>query len=560
MRMRRPTTVRLLAAVAVAGVGISMAGCAADPGDTKDNNKTAFVFAGAGDPTSLDPSLASDGETFRVTRQVFETLLTHERGGSKIVGGLAEKWDNSEDGTEWSFTLRDGVKFSDGEALTAQVVCDNFDRWYNWEGNYQSSAISSYWQDTFGGFAKNGDRELPDPNYKSCDAADDLNLTIKVNKSSARLPGGFTLQSMAIHSPKALAGYEKQDIQGDSDDALTYPDYSQEAGTAVGSGPYVIKEWDHGNNEVTLVRNDDYWGEKAKIKTIVIKTIPAENDRKQALLSGDIDGYDLVAPQDVDALKDEGMEVPTRDPFNLMYLGMNQKKDGKDTPLADHDVREAIAHAIDKKKILDQVYPPGSEVATQFLAPALDGWSKDVPEYEFDTDKAKELLKKAGEEDLTIDVCYPTDVTRPYMPAPDSIFENIKADLENVGVKVEANAMTWAPDYLDKTAAGACSLYILGWTGDYNEAYNFIGTWFGSPDPAWGFNEKEIFDALDAVDAEPDPAKRVPMYEEANNTIMEFIPGVPISHSSPSIAFASYVNPPTTSPLTAEDFAEISFK
>src|SRR5699024_1004855 len=106
-------------------------GCAADPGSSKDNDKTPFTFAGAGDPTSLDPSLASDGETFRVTRQVFETLLKHEDGGTEIVGGLAETWEQNEEGTQWSFKLRDGIKFHNGEDLIAETVCNNFDRWYN---------------------------------------------------------------------------------------------------------------------------------------------------------------------------------------------------------------------------------------------------------------------------------------------------------------------------------------------------------------------------------------------------------------------------------------------
>ena len=558
MRMTRPKAAGILAAAAA--TALVAAGCAADPGESKDNDSTVFRFAGAGDPSSLDPSLASDGETFRVTRQVFETLLQHEDGGSEIVGGLAETWDVSEDGTEWTFSLRDGVKFHNGEDLTAEAVCMNYDRWFNWSGMYQSASMSQYWQDTFGGFAENEDDELPDPNYDSCTATDDLNLTIKVKESSSRLPGGFTLASMGIHAPESLKTYESQAPEGDNAESLTYPEYSQEAGAAYGTGPYKYVKWDHANNEVTIERNDSYWGDKAKIKTIVFKTIPKENDRKQAMLAGDIDGYDLVAPQDIAELEEAGMQVPVRDPFNLMYLGYNQTKDGKPTPLADHKVREAIAHAVNKDKIIKQVYPPGATAAIEFQPPTLDGWAEDVATYDYNVDTAKQLLADADQEDLTLDFCYPTDVTRPYMPAPDSIFENIKADLEAIGITVEDRPLTWAPDYLDTTATGGCSLQILGWTGDYNEAYNFLGTWFAANDPQWGFNDKDIRDALAAADLEPDPANRVPLYQEANRLIMDFIPGVPISHSAPALAFADYVNPPETSPLTQENFAQASFK
>ncbi|HZE38124.1 MAG TPA: ABC transporter substrate-binding protein [Stackebrandtia sp.] len=560
MRLKKPKTYALLAAIPALALAATTA-CTASA--THSNDKTAFVFAGAGDPKSLDPSLASDGETFRVTRQVFEGLLTHKSGGTKIVGQLAKTWDTSKDGKTWTFHLHDNVKFHDGSKLTAQVVCDNYDRWFNWKGTYQNAAVSTYWQDTFGGFKHNESKETPPPNYNSCTAKDDLTPVIKVNHASARLPGGFTLASMGIHSPKSLKTYAKESApKGDDPAKLTYPDYSQKAGEAAGTGPYKYKKWDHGESEVTLTRFDGYWNakEKAHIKTMIVKTIPKENDRKQALLSDEIQGYDLVAPQDVSTLKDKGMQVPKRGVFNLMYLGMDQKKDGKKTPLADKRVREAIAQAINKKKIIKQIYPPGATVAKEFLAPTLDGYSDDVKTYDYNKDAAKKLLKDAGQSKLKIDLCEPTDVTRPYLPDPEDVSQNIKADLEAIGVTVTENPMKWNPDYQDAVNNGKCSLYILGWTGDYNEAYNFLGTWFGTYKDSWGFKDKKIFDLLDKIDNEPSVSKRKDMYVEANNLIMKYLPGVPIAHSPPSIAFASYVNPPKVSPLTSENFAETSFK
>lgn len=161
-------------------------------GRLQGGDKDTFVFAGAGDPGSLDPALASDGETFRVTRQAFEALLEHEPGGSKLVGGLAEKWSSDPAGKVWTFNLRQGVKFHDGEALNAAAVCANYDHWFNWKGTYQSSAVSYYWQTIMGGFAKNEDAEAPKPNYKSCTAKDDNTAVIEVNEPSANLPGGFS--------------------------------------------------------------------------------------------------------------------------------------------------------------------------------------------------------------------------------------------------------------------------------------------------------------------------------------------------------------------------------
>lgn len=543
--------------MAALAVGLIATGCSSerDTGKGGEGGDT-FIFGGAGDPTSLDPALASDGETFRVTRQAFEALIEHEPGGTELVGGLAESWDSNEAGTEWTFNLRKGVKFHDGETFDAEAVCANYDYWFNWTGAYQSSAVSYYWQTIMGGFAKNEDKETPKANYKSCTAKDESTAVIEVNEPSANLPGGFSLQALAIHSPKAIEAYKKEKASGEGD-AISYPKYSQEAGTVAGTGPFKITKWNKGNKEVTLERFDDYWGEKAGVKTLVFRTIDTEEGRRQALQAGDIHGYDLVAPSDVKTLENEGFQVPTRDVFNIFYLGFNQEKS---KVLQKKEVREAIAHAIDRDHIVKTQLPEGGVKATQFMPDTVAGYSDKVKTYDFDPAKSKDLLADAGEEKLTLDFCYPTEVTRPYMPAPADMFELMKADLEKAGIKVKPRAMKWNPDYVDSTQSGSCSLYLMGWTGDFNDGYNFIGTWFGGYDTQWGFKNDKVFDAMKAAETEPDVKKRTALYEKANEVIMDFLPGVPVSSSPPAIAFAKDVNPPKVSPLTQENFAEVSLK
>jgi peptide/nickel transport system substrate-binding protein len=556
MRIFKSRAVR--AVTAALAVGMIATGCASERGKDGDKGgeKDTFVFAGAGDPGSLDPALASDGETFRVTRQAFEALLEHEAGGSKLVGGLAESWTGNPAGTVWTFNLRKGVKFHDGEAFNAAAVCANYDHWFNWKGTYQSSAVSYYWQKIMGGFAKNEDKEAPKANYKSCTAKDENTAVIEVHEPSANLPGGFSLQALAIHSPKALKEYEKQAASGKGE-AITYPKYSQEAGTVAGTGPYKVVKWNKGNKEITLERFDDYWGEKAKVKNLVFRTIATEEGRRQALQAGDIDGYDLVSPADVKTLEQGGFQVPTRDVFNLFYVGMTQEKN---PALKKPQVRQAIAHAIDRENIVKTQLPEGGKVATQFMPDTVAGWSDKVKTYPHDTNKAKQLLAAAGESKLKLEFCYPTEVTRPYMPAPQDMFELMKSDLEKAGVTVTPKPMKWAPDYLDATEAGSCALHMLGWTGDFNDGYNFIGTWFAKYDKQWGFKEPKVFDAVNAGSKIGDPTKRVDAYKKANEAIMEYLPGLPISSSPPAIAFGKNVNPPKVSPLTQENFAEVSFK
>jgi peptide/nickel transport system substrate-binding protein len=197
-------------------------------------------------------------------------------------------------------------------------------------------------------------------------------------------------------------------------------------------------------------------------------------------------------------------------------------------------------------------------VATQFIPPSLEGYSEDVTTYDYDAEKAKQMLADAGAEDLTITFCYPTDVTRPYMPAPKDIFDMISSDLQAAGVTVEAKPITWV-DYIPTTRSGECPLYLLGWTGDFADPYNFLGTWFATESTEWGFDNQEVFDSIAAANTEPDEAKRVELWKTANETVMEELPGLPISSSPPSIAFAANVYPPDVSPLTREDFSQVYF-
>ncbi|MCH7232620.1 ABC transporter substrate-binding protein [Glycomyces sp. L485] len=518
--------------------------------DETANEDTPFVFGTPGDPSSLDPVFASDGETFRVTRQIYDTLLDHDC--TEIVPGLAEDWEQNEDGTEWTFHLREGVTFHDGAPLDGAAVCANFDRWNNFTGGYQSPNYTYYYSNFFGGFAEN-DPDMgieAETNYAGCEA-DGLTATIRINEYTANFPGAFSMATTAIVSPASLEQITDDEVQT-ADDPL--PGYTQESGVLAGTGPYQLTEWDHGEQAVTLERFDDYWGEPAKVRTVIFRTISDENARRQALDAGDIHGYDLVAPADVQPLVEAGSQVPTRGVFNILYMTYNQTYED----LADHSVREALSHAVNRQRIVDSVLPPGGTVATQFMPPSLEGWSEDVVEYEYDPDRATELLAEAGQEDLTLEFCYPTDVSRPYMPAPKDIFDIIASDLEAVGVTVEAMPITWV-EYIPATRSGECPLYLLGWTGDFNEAYNFLGTWFATESTEWGFDNAEIFDGLAEAAAEPDPAVRAGHWTSLNEIIMEELPGLPISHSPPSIAFAPNVYPMDVSPLTQEDFSEMYF-
>jgi len=233
-------------------------------------------------------------------------------------------------------------------------------------------------------------------------------------------------------------------------------------------------------------------------------------------------------------------------------LAINQ---ANNPALKDIRVRQAIAYAINRQAIVDSKYPEGSQVAQEFQPPGLEGYNDSVTKYDYSVDKAKSLLQAANATNLTLSFYYPTEVTRPYMPAPKDIFELISANLQAVGIKVTPVALKWSPDYLNAVQQGTKhDLHLLGWTGDYADAYNFIGTFFDRQKSEWGFNNPPLFAQFKQADTEPDLAKRTQKYQDLNAKIMEFLPGVPIAHGPPSLVLGKDLDGVKASPLTDERY------
>ena len=195
------------------------------------------------------------------------------------------------------------------------------------------------------------------------------------------------------------------------------------------------------------------------------------------------------------------------------------------------------------------------------MPPEVVGYADDVTTYDYDPEKSKQLLQEAG---LTLPVpitfWYPSDVSRPYMPDPKRNFEAFRASLEQSGFKVTPKTAPWSPDYLGNVDEGNAQVYLLGWTGDYGDPDNFVGTFFQNPQKAWGFDNKEIFTALNDAETETDLEKRQQLYQEANRKIMDFLPGVPYVHTKPALAFQSNVKGYVPSPVSLEPFSIVSIE
>jgi len=543
----------LLAVTGAALAALVLSGCVAsersdDGGEAAGDVDGTFVFAASSDPASLDPAFAQDGESFRVSRQMFEGLVGTEPGTADPAPLLAESWESSEDGMSHTFTLKEDVTFHDGTPFNAEAVCANFDRWYNWTGLAASEAFGYYYNKLFKGYADSP----ADAVYRSCTPDGDYSVTIDLNKPFAGFVASLSLPSFSMQSPSALQEFGADDVSG-SAEAPVLSEYAM--GHPVGTGPYQFDEWAPGE-QVTLKAYDDYWGEAGQIDEIIFRTIDDPTARRQALESGSIDGYDLVGPADTKALEDDGFTMVSRPPFTILYLAFNQAI----PELQDPKVREALSYAVDKDALISQVLPEGTEKAIEFVPDTVNGYNPDVTTYDYDPEKAKSLLAEAGYDEanpLKLTFNYPVNVSRPYMPDPEQIFTVLSSQLAEVGVETTPVSEEWV-EYLDRTTGTADhGIHLLGWTGDYNDTDNFVGVFFGQQSSEWGFDNPELFQKLNEARGVSNLEDQTALYEEINEMVAQFIPGVPIAHPAPTLAFDPRVESYPASPVNDEVFTDI---
>jgi peptide/nickel transport system substrate-binding protein len=544
----------LLFAVAV----VVVAGCGgSDDNASEGGGKSGgtLVFAGAADPVSLDGALVSDGESIRVITQIFETLINLKPGTTELEPGLATDWEVSPDAKTYTFSLREGVKFHDGTDFNAAAVCANFDRWYNFKGPLQSPSASYYYGAFFGGFKKNESEDLSDPLYKSCEARNPTTAVVTLTRPSASLLGALVQQAFSIASPTALKKYKADAGTLDPDTGFK-PSGTFGTQHPAGTGPFEFVSWTR-EDRLVLKRFEGYWGDKAKLDQLIIRPIADNAARLQALQNDEIQGYDLVEPQDVATIQgDDNLKILDRPAFNVAYVGINQKK----APFDDLKVRQAVAYGLDREAVVNNFYGGRGVVAKEMMPPEVEGYADDVTEYKYDPAKAKQLLQQAGVKmPLKVDFWYPSDVSRPYMPNPKNNFEAFSASLNKSGFKVVPHTAPWDPDYLGRVDEGtAGDLNLIGWTGDFADADNFIGTFFQDYSPQFGFRDPKLFKLLDNAEIESDRAKRIDMYKEANRMIMEELPAVPYAHTKPALAFRKDVNGFVPSPTTNELFSTVT--
>ena len=418
----RGTTLRLTLVLAVSV--LALVGAAAAVSGLVLKKADTLIFAGASDPTYLDPALVSDGESFRITEQIFEGLVALKPGSTVIMPALAKKW-SSKNGKDWVFQLRKAT-FHDNTAFNAKAVCYNFDRQYNFTGPFQDASATYYWQTVFLGFHHNASADLSPSLYKSCTTKGNYTATIHLAKRSSSFLAGLVISSFGIQSPTALKKYGAD--QGEIRNGTFYPTGSYAFSHPTGTGPFQFESWKVGES-VSITRFSKYWGKKAKLARIIVRPIANNTARVQALQTGEIYGADLIQPQDVPTIQsNNNLKLLNRPAFNVAYVTIHQ---GPGSPMNDIKVRQAVAYGLDRAGVIGSFYAGRGQVAQEFQPPKLFGWTNKVPKYPYNPTKAKELLNSSScHVPCKVEFWYPTGVSRPYMPDPKRNFEAFSASLE----------------------------------------------------------------------------------------------------------------------------------
>ena len=452
------------------------------------------------------------------------------------------------------------MTFQDGTPFNADAVVANFDRMANFVEELQASAY--YYQQVFGF----GDDSILD----SVEATDDMTVVFTLKRPNPNFLYGLALPCFGIVSPAVLESTNADDPAG------TFGTEVTQAGT----GPFILDSYTP-DEEATMVRNEDYWGDKAPLDRLIIRPIADPAARLQALEGGSIQGYDLVSPSDYEAVTGAGFQLVERLSFNTLYLGLNPNArenakaagrtyygDSGESPLKDLKVRQAIemAHR--------QGGPhPGllwrSGLGGDNFMPDTSQWADvigaAVTPVPFDLDGASQLLADAGftaDNPAVVHFWFPTEVTRPYMPDPAGLHQAITQMLEDAGFVVESHSDIWDdPGYLFDAQNGYYDLHFLGWTGDWDDPGNFYGIHFAysGGEPAVQFGcDADIEDALATANEEANPEARGADWAEVAKAVHDNVCFVTLVHGDTAVALAPNVSGYQVNPTGSESLATVS--
>ncbi|WP_407538968.1 ABC transporter substrate-binding protein [Deinococcus radiomollis] len=499
-----------------------------------------LVYGGNGEPVSLEPGNITDGISLTVQRQIYNTLVDFKDGTTDAIPSLAVSWKSNAAATSWTFTLRRNVKFQDGTPFNADAVVFNWNRFWDAKdptGFRDQGRTFEIMGDLLGGFK--GDKTAA---IKDIVKVDDYTVRFDLTGGNSVFPVVAGSSYFGIASPTAIKA------QGAK--------YGTPASTPVGTGPFSFVSWKTGD-AVTLKANPTYWGTKARVDTLVIRSIKDASQRLNELKAGTIDFASDLTPDSLAAVKsDRNLTAVLKPSFNVGFVSMNNKN----PILAKQAVRTALSMAINKKAIAEAFWN-GLAVSNSSFLPPVMGWANDksLPtDYKYDPAAAKKMLADAGYPNgFSVDFWY-MPVSRPYFPTPKPIAEAVAADLSAIGVKVNLKTEDWAKYLQDRNKGPGFDMYMIGWTGDYGDPDNFYGAYYGAnASDDINYNPAILQTLLEQGRAALTQDAKAKVYSQLHKLTYEAAYRIPMVHSQPLAAARTYVKGWVPSPLGSEAWNKI---
>ena len=475
-----------------------------------------LVFCSEGSPEGFNPAFYTAGTTFDASsRQIFNKLSEFKRGTTEIGPGLAEKWDISADGLEYTFHLRKGVKFHTTKKFTptrdfnADDVLFTFMRQLDKEHPYHKVGNASY--EYFNSMSM---QDL----LKDIVKVDDYTVKFILTRPEAPLIANLGMDFASIFS----AEYADKMMKAGTPDVIDFE--------PVGTGPFQLVAYQK-DAVIRYKAHPDYWAGKAPIDYLVFAITPDASVRYQKLKSGECHVMPYPNPADLEAMgKDADINLLQKEGLNVGYMAYNTKMAPFDNP----KVRKALNMAINKQAILDAVFQGAGKAAKNPIPPTIWSYNDAVVDDPYDPSAAKKALAAEGVKDLKMKI-WAMPVQRPYNPNARRMAELLQNDFAQVGVKVEIVSYEWG-EYLkrskDEDRDGAV---LLGWTGDNGDPDNFLAVLLGC-DGVGGANRSQwcyqpFEDLIQKAKIVADPAERTKLYEQAQAIFKEQAPWATIAHS-----------------------------
>ncbi|MCP4469793.1 MAG: ABC transporter substrate-binding protein [Gammaproteobacteria bacterium] len=475
-----------------------------------------LVFCSEGSPEGFTPSLYTAGTTFDASsRQIYNKLVEFEIGATQIIPGLADSWEVSDDGLQYTFKLRKGVKFHSTKNFTpsrdfnADDVLFSFERQFSKSHPYHMVSGGNY--EYFNGMS------MPDL-LKQVSKVDDYTVRFTLKRPEAPMIANLAMDFASIHSAEYA---QKMAAAGTMDSFDQNP---------IGTGPFKMIAYQK-DAFIRYKAHPEFFRGKAAIDDLVFAITPDASVRYQKLRAGECHVMPYPNPADIEAMRtDPKVNLMSQEGLNVGYLAYNVLVAPFDNPR----VRKALNKAINKDAIIDAVFQGAGKVAKNPIPPTIWSYNEATVDDGYDPAAAKAALAAEGVEGLKMKV-WAMPVQRPYNPNARRMAELIQADFSKVGVEVEIVTYEWG-EYLKRSKAkDRDGAVLLGWTGDNGDPDNFLAVLLGC-DGVGGSNRahwchKPFEDLIQKAKLVSDPAERIRLYEQAQIEFKKQAPWATIAHS-----------------------------